>query len=210
MNILSVKEKNAIAASADILLSGGLIVVPTDTVYGIIGDATNERAILNLFLLKKRSKKKPFPIFVKDIAMARQYASISDVKARSLKTLWPGRMTALFYHKEKLPSSLTAGGDFLGIRIPDSLFLRELLLRINVPLVQTSANLSGSAPAQCLEDIKRYFQHSKTAPDCVIDGGILPTTASAVVDFTRDMPLIVRTGLMPKQELNGMLRQLYK
>lgn len=207
MIILSVKEKDAIEKCIDVLASGGLLVVPTDTFYGVIGDATREHVIFNLFLLKKRSQKKPFPIFVKDIAMARHYAYISDSKAQFLQKIWPGQITVLLYHKEKLPSLLTTRAHSIGIRIPDHPFLQKLLAQIDTPLVQTSANVSGDAPAKNIEDVKRYFQHSRMKPECVIDGGEISHPASTVIDFTRNTPIIVRTGLVSKTELDRLLEQ---
>ena len=209
MITVSIDEKNAVEKTIGVIASGGLAVLPTDTVYGIVGDATKEHVILNLFLFKKRSKKKPFSIFVRDITMARRYAYISDSKAKFLEKIWPGGIIALMHHKEKLPSVLTAGGDSIGIRIPDHPFLREILSHIDYPLIQTSANFSGDTPACDGKDAKNYFQRLKIKPELIIDGGKTFRATSAVIDLTKEIPLILRTGLMSKRELDRMFERFY-
>lgn len=188
-----------------IIRAGGVVVCPTDTVYGLIADATNKAAVEKIFAIKKWPREKALPIFVKDIAMARQCAYISDVKARFLEKIWPGPVTALFHHKEKLPYLLTAGSDMIGMRVPDHAFLRKLLEKMNIPLVQTSANISGMPPLLAPEDIEHIFSKGEIRPDIFIDHGIFTGTVSTVVNCTRTSPLIVRSGMMTKKELDELI-----
>ena len=189
-----------------ILLSGDMVVSPTDTVYGILGDATDETVIQKIFKLKNRPEEKALPIFVKDIATARKFAYISDLKARFLEKVWPGPVTIIFHHKEKLPSSLTGGASTTGIRIPDNLFLQTLLGKLSFPLVQTSANIAGKPPAQNLEEIKEYFAGKEIEPNLIVDGGVLKGQPSVVIDFTRDKPLVLRTGILSLAELDDLFK----
>lgn len=187
------------------LTDGGVVIAPTDTVYGILGSAADERAIRAIFDMKRRPEEKAFPIFVKDIADARRYAYISDAKAKFLERVWPGAVTAVFQHKEQLPALLTGGRDTIGVRMPDHAFLLRLLAEFPAPLAQTSANISSEPPAKTAAEAMEYFVKSDIKPDLVIDGGAVPGISSTVIDCTGVSPLILRSGMMSKQELDRML-----
>lgn len=225
----SANEDKLLAKCAGILRSGGIIISPTDTVYGILGDATNAEAVKKIFMLKQRPQGKALPIFVKSIATARKYAYISDAKARFLEKVWEGPVTVVFQHKvprpdgrdggpeglaKKLPRILTGGLNTIGIRIPDHPFLLKLLTRLDFPLVQTSANVSGKPPAKSLKEIKKYFlpnannanemRITRTRPYLIIDGGEINGEQSTVIDFTGNEPIILRSGITTKKELDKM------
>lgn len=193
------------AQSAAMILAGGVIAAPTDTVYGLIGDARNEDVARKMLVIKKQLTARAFPVFVKDIVMARQYGYISDAKARFLEKVWPGAVTAIFHHKEKLPAVLTGGRDTIGMRIPDHPFLLELLVRLDMPLVQTSANISGRPPAKNAGEVVAYFKDAATQPDLIIDGGEISGVSSTVIDCAGVSPLILRSGIMSKVDIDRML-----
>lgn len=208
MRVVSLAEFNqsvAVTLIGGLLRSGGVAAVPTDTVYGLVCDARNVGAIRRMFAMKKRPAEKAFPIFVRDVAAARCYAYISDAKARFLAKVWPGAVTVVLHHKEKLPSLLTGGGEAVGIRIPDHPFLRELLSRLGFPLAQTSANISAEPAAKSREEVERYFGAADAQPDILVDGGILPGASSTAIDFTGASPLILRAGPVSKADLDVML-----
>ncbi|MBI4225196.1 MAG: threonylcarbamoyl-AMP synthase [Candidatus Sungbacteria bacterium] len=207
MIIIELRENTfprAISEVARVLRSGGVVISPTDTVYGILGDAANESAVSKMFNIKNRSAQKAFPVFVADIATARRYAYISDAKAKFLEQIWPGPVTAIFHHKERLSKALTGGLDTIGMRMPENPFLAELLKRIDIPIAQTSANISNEPPAQNIEQIKDYFKKSHLSPDLVIDAGELAGQPSTVVDCTGAAPIILRTGMITKAELDKL------
>lgn len=202
---LTDESKNDILLSAEkILKNGGIVIGPSDTVYGIYGDATNPEAIRKIFKIKKRVPEKAFPVFVKDIAAARKLVYIDDRKARFLEKVWPGPVTVVFYYKEKLPKVLTGGKDTLGIRIPNHPVLLELLMRVDFPLAQTSANISGADPVRSLEEVLVTWKKERMI-DLIVDAGELPKGPSTVVDFTRNNPIILRSGVLTKGELDEML-----
>lgn len=209
MRIVKYEEKIHHAILIDmeqVLRAGGTVVAPTDTVYGILGDATNEEAIQKIFAIKQRPQEKVFPIFVKDIATARRYAYISDAKARFLEKVWPGAVIMVFHHKGKLPSVLTGGLDTLGVRIPDHPFLQQLLGKFDTPLVQTSANITSKPTAQNIEEIKSYFADQAVQPDLVVDAGEIVGQSSTVIDFTCNEPIILRSGLISKSDLDALVK----
>ena len=197
--------KKVLSRAERILCSGGVIVVPTDTVYGIIGDATRPEVIKKIFAMKGRVAEKALPIFVKSVADARKYAYISDAKAVFLEKAWPGPVTVVFRHKEKLPKVLTGGKDTIGMRTPHHLFILELLSRLDFPLAETSANISGMLAARSAKNVEIYFGKAKIRPDLVIDGGEATGKPSVVIDFTGKEPVILRTGLVSKNELDRTL-----
>lgn len=198
--------KEILSKAEKILRSGGIMITPTDTVYGIIGRADEEAVIKKIFALKKRPQEKAFPVFVKDIPTARKFAYISDKKAEFLEKVWPGPITVVFNHKEKLPSLLTGRKDTIGIRIPNHPFLLELLAKVEFPLVQTSANISNQPPAKNLEEIQGYFKKDPKEPELVIDEGVLAGNQSTLISLTGANPVILRTGAVTKEELDRLFR----
>lgn len=207
MEIFSFGQDNntLVERVAGIIKNGGVVAGPSDTVYGLFCDATNEQAIQKMFAIKQRPEEKAFPIWVKDIASARKLVYIYDKKARFLEKVWPGQVTVVFQHKEKLPSVLTGGLNTLGIRVPDHPFLLELLNRLDIPLAQTSANISGKPSAKTAKEVLASFESQPNQPDLVIDGGETSGIASTVVDFIRENPLIMRVGVMTKRELDKLI-----
>jgi len=198
-------SKNEVFIAAEkVLKSGGIVIGPTDTVYGIYCDATNPDSIRKIFKIKKRIPEKALPIFVKDITTARKLAYIDDRKTRFLEKIWPGPVTVVFHHKEKLPRVLTGGRDTIGIRIPNNPFILELFSRLDFPLAQTSANISGAEPMRSAEEVAALWK-KETAVELIVDAGELSVEPSAVIDFTRDNPIILRSGIITKKELDEML-----
>lgn len=206
--VLAENHHEVAAAEAEqIIRGGGIAAIPTDTVYGLVCDARIENAVRRMFAMKERPQEKAFPVFVRDIGMARRYAYISDPKAKFLEAVWPGAVTVVFHHKEKLPLVLTGGKDTLGLRIPDYAFVSALLARIDFPLAQTSANISDMPASVSAADVVRYFEGRSEQPDLVVDGGVLPGASSTVIDFTGAAPLILRAGPVSKTDLDALLAQ---
>jgi len=211
VEIIKLDNQNKIQALAQAeatLRSGNIVIIPTDTVYGIIADASNKDTLKRIFELKKRPHEKAFSIFVKNITMARWYAYVSDAKARFLETIWPGPFIVVFHHKEKLPHILTGANETIGIRIPNFHFLLDLLDRFDGPLVQTSANVSDLPPAKNISEVESYFKDRLTDKDLLIDDGDLVGESSSVIDFTRQQPILLRTSLVSKDKLDTIFNSL--
>ncbi|OGZ96220.1 MAG: threonylcarbamoyl-AMP synthase [Candidatus Sungbacteria bacterium RIFCSPHIGHO2_01_FULL_50_25] len=208
MKQIALTSENAGDVFADVeeaIRRGGIAIIPTDTVYGIIADAKNESAIKKVFAVKKRPDEKAFPVFIGSARDARRWAYISDQKAEFLDHVWPGQITVIFQKKGYLPSVLTGGKETLGIRVPDSAFLLKLLSFFDFPLLQTSANIS-SEPAACTpEEVLRYFDAAADDIDLFVSAGALSGTPSTVIDFTSDHPILLRSGLVTKSELDRFL-----
>ena len=186
-------QKNIIQKAAEIIKKGGLAVSPTDTVYGFLADARSEKAIYKIFKIKKRPKTKPIAIFVKDLAMAKKYAFIDAKQEKFLKKNWPGKITAILKSKNNLPKELAAGSRTIGIRISDCELIDSLFEKINFPLAQTSANISGKEATTKINEVLEQFTGEKTEPDLIMDAGdLLKNKPSKIVDLTNEKPLIIR------------------
>lgn len=195
METIKVSKRNfkkIIEKAKKAIEEGKVLVFPTDTVYGLICDAKNEKAIKKIFEIKKRKIEKVLPIFVKDLKMANSIAEIEKFQENFLKKIWPGKITVILRSKEKFPKGILKNGK-IGIRIPKYKFLNKILKALNRPLAQTSANVSGKKVARNVKGILRQFKDLK--PDLIFDAGNLkPSLPSTVVDLTKKEPKILRKG----------------
>jgi len=178
------------------LKKGGVVICPTDTVYGFLADATNKKAVSKIFSIKKRPKSKPLSLFVKDIAMAKELALINEKQTSVLKKFWPGKHTYIFKRilydvGRRSPQKIYGvGKDTVAVRIPNHEFLNKLLKKIDVPLAQTSVNISGKHPLDKIDDIIKQFGKANIL---IINGGdIRNGKASKVIDATKDTINILR------------------
>jgi L-threonylcarbamoyladenylate synthase len=180
MEIIKPDLKKAVKA----IKEGKVLVCPTDTVYGLICAANNKKAVDRLFKIKKRSRNKPIPIFVKDIKMAKRFAYINRNQEDFLKKIWPGKVTAVLKSKKKIKT--------IGIRIPDYRFILSLIKK-SFPLAESSANISGKPASTKIKEVIKQFKNQKYQPDLVIDAGnLLPSKPSTVIDLTIWPPKILR------------------
>ncbi len=175
-----------------VLRKGGVVVCPTDTVYGFLADATNRKAVQKVFQIKKREHIKPLPVFVKDIQMAKRLALISRTQERFLQKVWPGKVTAVLQSKHVLGKGFEQEGK-IGLRIPNHSLARELLGRFKRPLTGTSANISGASSCRDAREVVAQFRQRKYQPDLILDEGKLPfSRSSTVVDITKRKKKIIR------------------
>ncbi len=173
------------------LKNGGVVICPTDTVYGFLADATNKKAVNKIFKIKKRPKSKPLSIFVKDFKMAESLAKISESQTKTLRKFWPGKVTVVL--KRKLGTKLYGvKKDTIAIRIPKYKFLNDLLKKINRPLVQTSVNISAQKPLNKIDDILATFGKSKLVGFTIDGGSVKNAKSSKVIDLTLKKQKILR------------------
>lgn len=210
MNIIRINQLNPeneyILEAADYIRRGKAVVLPTDTVYGLVVDALQEDAVRRLFKIKKRPAQKPVPLMVKDIAMAKELAYISKKQEKILEAVWPGPITVILSKKKIVSSILTAGQTGVGLRIPDYELTRLLIEKLNKPLTSTSANISGDEPMLDAQEIIYAFKSQHPQPDLLLDAGRLPDSApSTVLDLTGSRPKILRIGPSSKEDLLKLL-----
>lgn len=182
-------EKEVVQA----LEQGKTVVIGTDTVYGLLADAQNEDAVERVFQIKGREEGKALPVFVRDIAMAKELAYVSAEQEKFLKENWPGKVTVVLKSKHALPKALESDGK-VALRIPDYDLLSLVLKKLNRPITGTSANVSGESSCSSATEVIAQFQKRKYQPDLIIDAGKLGRSKpSRIVDITGKKIKIVRT-----------------
>jgi len=193
--------REALKRTQKIIRRGGVIVCPTDTVYGLIADAKSEKAVTKVFQIKKRTFNKPIPIFVKDLRMAKGLAIINKFQEKFLKKVWPGKVTVVLRAKSKnFPKGIVGKDGKIGLRIPNYKIINQLLLMINSPLTGTSANISEKPESTKIKEVLKQFQNQKYQPDLILDAGNLkPSKPSTAVDLTNFK--ILREGAISKKEI---------
>jgi L-threonylcarbamoyladenylate synthase len=200
MKVITIKSnsyKKGVDKIVSILKEKKVIVCPTDTVYGIIADATNEEAVKKAFEIKKRPLDKAMPVFVKDIKMAKRIAFISGRKADFLKKIWPGKVTAVLKAKSNsgLVSLLFGDKNTVGLRIPNYKLVSDVMKKMNRPLIGTSANISGKPASTKIREVKKSFKNKNPQPDFIISVGNLPNgLPSTVINLSRKKIKILRKG----------------
>jgi len=202
-NSNSVKEK-----VIKVIKKGGVIICPTDTVYGLMADATNEKAVKKVFQIKKRTFQKPIPIFVKDLKMARSLAIINKNQEKFLKKFWPGKVTVILKAKnQKFPKGVVSVDKKIGLRIPSYKIINQLLLILKCPLTGTSANISGKPESTKIKEILNQFTNQNQKPDLILDAGSLkPSLPSTVIDL--ETFKILREGAVSKKKILEILNKI--
>lgn len=184
----------ALTASLEVLQKGGVIVYPTDTVYGLGTNACNHKAVEQIFKIKKRPLTRPLSIMAKNIGWVKELVHMPPKLEGVLSKIWPGVVTVILPKKEIIPSIVTGGKQNVGIRIPDFAFTDKLLGKFGYPITATSADISGEE-ARDSKKIIEAFKGRLWKPDLVLDAGILPKSlSSTILDLSTIQPKILRVG----------------
>jgi len=191
-------DKKIIEKAAKILRNGGVVVYPTDTLYGLGVNASDSKAVLKVFKIKGRENK-PVSIAVANLAEARKYAKFSPLALKIAKKFLPGPLTLILPSRLNLPKELNPNDEKVRIRIPDNKITLELIKKFKFPLTATSANLSGGKnPVIAKEAIKQIGDRV----DLVLDAGKCKyNKPSTVVDLSSAKIEVIREGLISKEEL---------
>jgi len=185
----------------DVLRNGGLIIYPTDTVYGIGCDITNTKALANLARFKGvKPEKANFSIVCHDLSHLSEYAKVSTPTYKLLKKAFPGAFTFILSASPKMPKFFR-GKKTIGIRIPDNNIPRAIVERLGEPIITTSVH-DDDKIIEYTTDPHMIYENFKDQVDLVIDGGYGNNIPSTIVDYTGQEPLVVREGL---GDLNGLL-----
>lgn len=185
MNIVAVNAPESLDLASNVLDAGGVVVIPTDTVYGIAARLDRPEAIERLFALKGRPRSKPIALLVADLEAAQGLAQFS-AEAKERASGWPGPLTLVLKGLEPLPV-LGGDGTTVGLRVPDHEWVRSLIRRCG-SLAATSANPSGKRTAAAITDIA---QDLGDGPDLYVDGGPLDAAPSTVISLVGD-PEVLR------------------
>lgn len=185
-----------INASIRVLENGGCVIFPSDTVYGLLVDATNEKAIRKLVQFKNRPPGKPISVFVSDFEMLQKYAQVGKNQLDLLKQLLPGPFTVILKSRHKTSLLLESEKGTLGLRIPAHPFIIDLVSKLGRPVTATSANLSGKPPHYSVQSLlKELPKPKRQLIDLIIDvGKLLRNKPSTIVDLTTPTIKIIRQG----------------
>ncbi|MFA7662785.1 MAG: L-threonylcarbamoyladenylate synthase [Patescibacteria group bacterium] len=184
-------ESEIVEQTVEILVSGGVVAYPTDTIYGLGCDAFNSTAIDKIYALKNRDTSKPMSLICRDIEQIKQLAEINDFQEQILSTYLPGPYTFILKAKPEAPQKLVSSLGTLGIRIPDNQFCLEVVKKLNSPLITTSVNLAGQPNLNSATEIDRLFGDQL---DLILDAGEINNQPSTIIDLTQSEPKIIRQG----------------
>lgn len=186
--------------AVEILLQGGLIAYPTDTVYGLGVDAYNEEAVAKVYQVKQRPVDQPLPLLLSDESGLNNLTNVvPDVAWRLMKRFWPGGLTLVVFANPSVPRWVTTGGDTVAVRVPNHPLTLKLIRKFGKPLIGTSANLSGCPSVTSAEEVRDQLGDKL---DFLLDGGVCPGgIESTVLDVTGKTPTILREGAVSHDEI---------
>ena len=189
-----------IQKAAKIINKGGIVIFPTDTVYGIGCDPYNQKAVLSLYKIKKREKTKPLPVIGYSKKELEKIAEFNDKAEKIAELFWPGPITLILKVKDENIKKSLGLGKKIAVRVPNNQCALSLLKECKL-LVATSANISGTTsltdPNDCKRDLNGY--------DLLIDGGILSDNGeSTIVEIDGNKIKIVRSGSVSEEELKKL------
>jgi tRNA threonylcarbamoyl adenosine modification protein (Sua5/YciO/YrdC/YwlC family) len=191
-------ELNKIAYCARVVRQGGLVIFPTETVYGIAADYSNPKAIKRLKEVKKRSHDKPFSVLISQKGLIANYTSIVDPKLfKLIDAYWPGPLTVVVPLKEP--------GKTIGLRMPDHLIALKFAEECQCPVAAPSANEQGEKPATTCQEAIAALDGQV---DVAIDGG--PSKlgiGSSVVDLTQERPVLLREGSISQADIDKQVNK---
>lgn len=177
-----ISENKIIDIAVDYLLSGKIVVLPTDTVYGLHCLSTNEDAINKIFKIKGKKANNPLINLVSSIDMAKRVADINKDQEKYLENIWgePNHPTVILDKKIKALDNMFDFSLGISLRLPNFDFLIKMIDKLKTPIVSTSLNKSGEAIISNMADLEKYFDLADI--DLVIDAGIIKSKASRLVD----------------------------
>lgn len=203
METIRINDDN-IRLAAEIIKAGGLVAVPTETVYGLAANGLDEAAVRRIYDVKGRPEQKPLSLMVHGVNAMEMYWTYVPHAARALAgRFWPGPLTMVMTAKPGIPETVRAGGDTVALRCPDHPLTLELLKDCRLPLAAPSANPSGQCSARTPEQVSDYFDGRIEA---IISGGECRLgIESTIIDFSVSPFRLLRRGAVTEEEINGAL-----
>ena len=200
-------DENSVKIALEVLKNGGLVVYPTETLYGIGVDATSTRAVKKLTKYKNRPFGKPYSIAVANQGMAEKYVLLNKTAKSLYKEFLPGPLTVVSKGKHMLAPGVESEDGTLGVRIPDYKLVTDIVKTFGKPITSTSANASYKKRPYKISDIlENVSNKQKDLIDLIIDAGELPKNEpSTVVDTTLDDSVVLRQGEIKFSEENYIL-----
>ena len=188
-----------------ILQKGGVIALPTDTVYGLGADAFNSTAVERIYEIKNRPKHRQLPLLIADVERLMTLADpILEIAWFLARRFWPGGLTLVLPKTDSLPTYL-APESTIAVRVPDHPICLAIIQHLGNPIIGTSANISGQPAALTAEEVGQQLGGKI---DFIINGGKCPGgKESTVVDVTRESPIILREGIIPSHKIDKAYKE---
>lgn len=189
---------------AQIIKKGGIVIFPTETVYGIGTNGLDKNAIKKLYEVKQRPLNKPISLLVNNIEMVEKIAkNITEVEYKLMERFFPGPLTIIFEKRDVVPDILTSNTNTIGIRMPSGEIAKKLIEFAGVPIATSSSNISGKPSGTNISDIKKDFEGKV---DCFIDNDEselgIPSTVIRIID---NIPHILRQGAISEEEIRKVI-----
>lgn len=205
------KIKDAIHKAAVILQRGGLVVFPTETVYGLGANAFDPCAVKKIFEVKGRPVDNPLIVHISNNDMLKDVVDFSRLTSKQMTSLkkltkqfWPGPLTLILPKNKKIPYEVTAGLDTVAVRMPSHPIAFSLIEEAGIPVAAPSANRSGLPSPTSFEDV---YEDLNGLVDCIIDGGSTDIGLESTVLLLNDPPVVLRPGRITPEELSRVLNQ---
>ena len=204
---LSANDAATASIAANIIKNGGLVAIPTETVYGLGADGLNETAVAKIFEAKGRPQDNPLILHVADARDMEKFChSIPDAAYALAKAFWPGPLTMVLPAKDSVPPSTRAGLPTVAVRCPDCAITRQIIRLAGVPVAAPSANISGKPSTTTAEHVRH--DHDRRI-DAIVDGGACRVgVESTIVDLTDERPRLLRPGGITPEQLMAVLGDL--
>jgi tRNA threonylcarbamoyl adenosine modification protein (Sua5/YciO/YrdC/YwlC family) len=184
-------QQKTIRRVVEVIKDGGLIAYPTDTIYGIGCDIFNKSSIEKVYQIKKMPRYKPLSFICADLKDISRYAQVSNTAYKVMKRLIPGPYTFILAATRVVPKIMLTRRRTVGIRVPDNRICLSIVEELGNPIISTSASVTEDELMSDPLDIETKFGHSLAL---VIDGGVLVSEPSSMIDLTETSPRVVREG----------------
>ncbi|MBQ9242158.1 MAG: threonylcarbamoyl-AMP synthase [Proteobacteria bacterium] len=182
-----------VARVADIIREGGLVVYPTDTIYGLGCDMMQKKSVERVYQMKGKDRKHPLSFICPDLKNIARYAVVSNIAYRLMKRILPGAYTIILPASREVPRLMISKSVTVGIRVPDHPVTRMLAETLDNPIITTSVPSPENVQFSDPEEIARRLPFL----DAIIDCGLIAPEPSTVIDMTEDVPRLVRLGKGP-------------
>ena len=205
----SQKLQQQIEKAAQLLQNGGVVAFPTDTVYGLGASPYCSEAVARIYSIKQRLRHLPFPILLADQEQLSEVVeSVPEIARILIDQFWPGGLTLVLPRKPSFPGSGTRDEKSIAVRIPAHDVTLAIIRIACTPIIGTSANISKLPNALTAREVNAQLG---SVVDLIVDGGECPGgIESTVVDVTRDVPLILRRGVIPESEIMKVWQEYMK
>lgn len=191
-----------VTLAASVLRDGGVIGLPTETVYGLAARVDHETAIARVFAIKQRPLSHPLIVHAYGVEQCEEWGVLSPIAQVLAQAFWPGPLTILVHRTSQISDQITGGRDTVALRVPEHPLARQLIQELGVPVVAPSANRFGRVSPTTAQHVLRDLGHDV---DLILDGGACTIgVESTIIDCTTDTPQLLRPGALTTTQITQM------